>query len=182
MVEVCVRRSTLSLVGCGVVRGEPELIEAVLVQLDLGAVGDVKPKRNEDLEHLVSNAGDGVKPARHLPAARQSHVEGGAGELRLASAAMNGFERRVEGRLNLLLERVGCLAELAAPVPGQLRHELEELGKIPLRPHVARVDQPELGLIACSAQRLRVGAVDFGKPILERLNRIRLCHCASGAF
>jgi hypothetical protein len=95
---------------------------------------------------------------------------------------MDGFEGVIESALNVLLERVGGLAELAPTVARKFRHELEELGELALRPNIARVDQSELGLVASSAQRLRVGAADCGKPILERLNRIRLCHCASGAI
>ena len=167
------------LIGGGMVGRKAELVEAVFVELHLGSVGDVESERHENLQDVVANAGDRVKPPRHLPAPGQSDVERGTRELRLACSSVEGEQRGVEGRLDLLLERVRCLAELAASIAGQLRHQLEKLRELALRSDVATVDQTELGFVLGCTQRVAVGVTNVGEPVLERLNRIWLCHRAT---
>lgn len=111
------------LVARGMIGQRVERVEIEDFVLDVGAIGESEAEAAEDFDGAVARLQNGMERAGRLVAAGQRGIEvgglGRGGEVGLL---------RVEGGGDLVLGRVGGLADDGLLVAGNLGHALEQLG------------------------------------------------------
>ena len=146
-------------VARGVVLRDVEGLEVVVVELDLGPLGDGEPHPGEHVHDLVVHLGERVEPARDDAAARERQV-GPVGRqpgspLDALQDGLPGLELRLDPRLRLVR-----LAPHERPLGGrQSRQGAQELGEAPA---LAEVLDPDLVEVPASGGPLDLlaGALD----------------------
>ena len=116
----------------GVMLGDVEGREVVVVALDLRPLRHPISQAGKDVDDLLDRADQWVAVARRREAAGRSDVNGFAGETLGHGCAFHCRKPLAKERLHLLFEHVGPLADQGPLIARQLAHGAEHARKAPL--------------------------------------------------
>jgi len=128
-------------VAGGVVLGHVEGFEIVVVQFDLGALGDGEAQRGEDPADLLRHLGDRVQGPSGEPPPGQGHVDPLLHEPSVFLRGLNPLEHRVDPLREGLLDLVGQLSHRGPLLRRHGREAAQDRREHPLATQVLRPDR-----------------------------------------
>ena len=130
-VHVLVEPEGVPHIARGVVLGDAQAGEVVVVELHLGALDGGEAHAREGVEDLLQRLGHGVQSAAAAAAAGQRYIDGALGKLRGERGGAQLLLPRLEVPLEVALERVGGLPGGAPLIGGQRGEPAQHAGERP---------------------------------------------------